>query len=380
VISIGTVEEGKRYRIWVSGGTDDQGRRVRVSERFNGRKVDAMKRARAIASDLDTGRYVARGPQTFGAFVAAWWPSKQAAIAPTTAQGYSQMLGAYVLPALEHRPLQKIAGADVSAVVGRLAASGHLAMADHVYVLLRLIFNAALRQGAIGKSPMIGVERPRVPRREVGVVSPADWQRVRAHLAERAPWAVRPFTLLLTSGVRRSELCALQWRDVDLDRAVLHVRRSYHVIAGQPVVKEPKSARSRRAIALDSHSVALLRDQRADADRIAAMFGRRVADTDPVFGNAQGRPWAPDSLTGLWRRSAVALGLPSRLHSLRHSSATLMLAAGVPVQLVSARLGHATAGFTLSVYAGVLPGAQADAAEKLAALLNGHAATPALIR
>ena len=372
-MSVSLVELGPRkWRVFVSAGTDNQGRRVRVSERFEGSKTDAQRRGRAIASDLDAGRHIARGPETFAVFIASWWPSKAAAIAPTTARTYRNMLDIHVLPAIGARPLQKITGAELSGIVGRLASKGQLATADHVYVFLRLVFNAALRQGAIGKSPLRGVERPRVPRREIAVLSPDEWQRIRAYLQEQAPWGVRPLSLLLTSGMRRSELCGLQWRDVDLEHGRVLVRRSYHVIAGQAIYKEPKSDRSRRAIALDSHTVELLRDQRAEAESIASMFGRKVKDTDPVFANAQGAPWAPDSLTGLWRRAASKLGLPVKLQGLRHSSATLMLAAGVPVHLVSQRLGHATAGFTLSVYAGFLPGAQAEAAERLGALLNGH--------
>lgn len=361
------------YRIVFDIGTDTTGQRRRTSEIFRGSESAAKRRGRHLLAKVEQGVYVARGPETFGAFIDAWWPAKSASVAPTTARGYRQMLDRYILPALATRPIQKITGSELSAIIGRLVKADHLPMADHTYVLLRVIFNAAMKQGAIGRSPLPGVERPRVERREMTVLSPADWQRMRDQLQESAPWTVRPMTILLTTGMRRSELCGLQWRDVELERAVLYVRRSYHVIDGRGIFKEPKSTRSRRAIALDVHSVKLLADQRADATRFAGMFGRKLAETAPVFANARGEPWSPDSLTAVWRRSAAAIGLPSHLHSLRHSSATLMLAAGVPIQLVSARLGHANAGFTLSVYAGFLPGAQAEAAEKLGALLNGHA-------
>ncbi|MBI2964665.1 MAG: site-specific integrase, partial [Chloroflexi bacterium] len=176
---------------------------------------------------------------------------------------------------------------------------------------------------------------------------------------------------------RRSEICGLQWSDVDFDRSLVYIRRSYHVVAGVEMYREPKSARSRRAIALDAYSLNILADQRADAERLAGMFGRPLAQNAPVFARANGRPLHPETITKAWVRVARALRLSVRLHDLRHSSATLMLAAGIPVQLVSQRLGHATAGFTLTQYAGVLPGAQVEAAEKLAALLNGHSKAPA---
>jgi integrase len=102
-----------------------------------------------------------------------------------------------------------------------------------------------------------------------------------------------------------------------------------------------------------------------------------VPDDAPVFARLDGTPWPPDSISGVWQRVARNLGLKVRLHDLRHPMATIMLSMGVPTHEVSARLGHATAGFTLTTCAHVLPGAQAEAAERLAALLNGKPALPA---
>ena len=100
------------------------------------------------------------------------------------------------------------------------------------------------------------------------------------------------------------------------------------------------------------------------------MFERTIAPNDPVFARGDGTPFPPDTFSGLWRRVREAVGVTVRLNDLRHSSATIMLAAGVPAHLVSSRLGHATAGFTLSTYAHALPGQQEAAAEALAAMLN----------
>lgn len=123
-------------------------------------------------------------------------------------------------------------------------------------------------------------------------------------------------------------------------------------------------------MALDGHTVGLLRDHLSEADRIASMLGKAVVPTDPLFASAGGTPFPPDTFSGLWRRVREAVGVTVRLNDLRHSSATIMLAAGVPAHLVSSRLGHATAGFTLSTYAHALPGQQEAAAEALAAMLN----------
>jgi integrase len=266
--------------------------------------------------------------------------------------------------------LQKITGGELSAVLGRIVVRDANTMADHVYVMMRILFNAAVKQGAIGSSPLSGVERPRVARREMTVLSPDDWQSVLEYLRNHSSWALAPLTVLITTGIRRSELCGLRWSDVDFERSLLLLQRSFHLISGQPVYSDLKTKRSRRAVALDSSTVELLKDHHEDLTRSMALFGRRVRKSDAVFGRPDGTPFPPDTYSGLWKRIRSALGITVRLHDLRHSSATMLLAAGVPVQLVSARLGHSTAGFTLSTYAHSLPGQQEAAAEALSEMLN----------
>ena len=362
------------HGVWLSAGTDpDTGKRVRIFERVPGTYRAAQTRLAAMRADVDSGRYVARRAETLSAFIESWWGAKRASIAPTTQRGYRRLIDTHILPAMGGKAIQRVSGADVSAMIGKLTAREKLRTAEQLYLVAGIIFNAAVKQGTIGRSPMAGVERPRPERRELHVLSADDWGRVREYLEKRESWTLRPLALLLTTGLRRSELCGLQWGDVDFARGLLYVRRSYHSLSTSfRGYRKPKTAGSKRAIALDGHTLDMLRAHRADAVRTAEMFGRPLPDSAPLFTiNADGGPISPDSLTGAWRRIAKALGLNVRLHDIRHSSATLLLAAGVPVQLVSQRLGHASAGFTLSVYAGVLPGAQHDAAEKLAALLDG---------
>jgi len=218
-------------------------------------------------------------------------------------------------------------------------------------------------------------------------LTPEQVRYVLDDLANRDSWAVVPILLLVTTGIRRSELCGLRFGDLDLERGLLRIQRTVHHLArGKMVTREPKTRRSRRTVALDSHTVAMLRVHRSECERAAELFGRRISERDPVFapadqyGKGEGaRPWRGDTYSRLWWRTARRLGIQARLHDLRHTSASLMLAAGVNVQAISARLGHGDVGFTLNTYSHRLPGADAEAAEKLAAILgNGpKAALPA---
>ena len=362
------------WRIFVSGGTDAMGRRVRVSEIVRGTRRDANRRLHEIAQAIRSGAYVPGHAQTMREFIHSWWPSKRSSIAPTTAVGYERLLNRYILPALGAKRLQRIASADVSALIGALVDQGRVGQADHVYTLCRLIFNAAIRGGTAGKNPVLGVDRPRSPHREMATVTLEQWGRVRQHFEGRESWALLPLTVLITSGLRRSEVLALQWRDLDFERGVLTVQRSFHVLPGGDArVERPKTRRSRRAVALDHHTTAALADHRRRGEHTARLLSRRFRETDFVFAREDGTPCRPDNLSQVWGRAAKKLGIKARLHDLRHTSASLMLASGANPKLISERLGHSSTAFTLDTYTHVLVSAQAEAAEKLGAMLgNGR--------
>ncbi|MDA1279820.1 MAG: site-specific integrase [Chloroflexi bacterium] len=202
-------------------------------------------------------------------------------------------------------------------------------------------------------------------------LTPEEWHRVASALKSQSSDALAMCTVLVTSGMRRSELAGLRWSDVDIDRQVLHIRRSYHVVRGEKIFKSPKTTRSSRDVALDESTTKFLRLQRNQAQTFADLADRPLSLSAPVFTPDGVRPYAPDSITHMWQRARTAVGLSDvRLQDLRHTTATLSIAAGVNIGAVADKLGHATPGFTLSVYRHAVPGEQQDAANKLAAYLN----------
>ena len=133
-----------------------------------------------------------------------------------------------------------------------------------------------------------------------------------------------------------------------------------------------KTPRSRRGIDLDPVTLAVLRSHRAHQLEQRLLMGAGYCDRDLVFSRPDGEPWNPDSVGRAFARAVARTDLKRiRLHDLRHTHATHLLAAGVNMKVVSERLGHATVGFTLDTYGHVLPGQQADAAAAVAALVDG---------
>jgi integrase len=166
----------------------------------------------------------------------------------------------------------------------------------------------------------------------------------------------------LGTGMRRGELLGLRWEDLDLDVPQLRVAASLTAADGRLRLKGTKTRRI-RTLHLDDDTAALL----------ARQPRRSPAPYPVVFTRPDGSPWRPEDVSDRWRRQWPVLELPFiRLHDLRHTHATLLLQAGVPITVVSERLGHSKVAMTLDVYAHVLPAANRAAAEVIGGLLGGQ--------
>ena len=175
--------------------------------------------------------------------------------------------------------------------------------------------------------------------------------------------------------MRRSELLGLQWKDIDMDNANLHVQRSLQRINGRGlVVSQTKTQKSRRAIALGTSTVDVLRGVRKKQLERRLSAGPVWNDQDFVFTQANGRPLHPDKVSNEFHRIVEGSKLPHlTLHGLRHAHATLMLAKGVHPKVVSERLGHSNVSITLDVYSHLLPGLQEAAAQAVDDTLSAGA-------
>ena len=248
-----------------------------------------------------------------------------------------------------------------------------VASVRRVHVVVRRSLSQAKRWGWVSENVAADASPGRVPRREITPPDP----EVTMRLIEQAEAEDPDFGVFLrlaaTTGARRGELCALRWRDVDLNEGTVTISRALVDCADGGYVEKDTKTHAARRIALDASMVKSLRAHKQRQAERALIGGVRIGGQTRVFSyEPDGSvPWRPDGVTARFVRLRDGLGFTGvRLHDLRHFVATRMLAAGVPVPTVSGRLGHANSSTTLNVYSHFLEASDREAAEALGRLLD----------
>jgi integrase len=190
--------------------------------------------------------------------------------------------------------------------------------------------------------------------------------------AKKTPYYTMFYTVLFT-GMRRSELLALRWSDVDLLMCQISVTQTlHHLRDGSIVYRQPKTAKGRRMIALSPSLALVLKGHKEKQSLERIMVGAKLKETDLVFGTPEGKPLLPDAISNAWVRIIKRAGLSHfRLQDARHTDASLLLKQGAHPKVVQERLGHATISTTLDLYSHIAPGLQEKAAAGFDELL-GH--------
>ena len=279
---------------------------------------------------------------------------------------YKALLGLYVCPALGERELHSLTSLDLQRVYHQMYEKGLSKRTVHyAYAILHAALEQAVGWRLMIANPASGLAIPQPVRGEMRVLNPDEAKRFLKH-AERTRYGVL-FALALTTGMRPSEYLALRWSDINFEEETVTVVRALEKGSGWKFAST-KRARSRRPVKLESWVLSRLRQLR--------LLEMGSPSIDPnaarqIFKSRAGRPINSDYLAREFKRLLGEAGLPQmRLYDLRHTAATLALAAGVPAKVVSEQLGHASSAFTLDVYSHVLPHMQAEAAVRVAALLG----------
>lgn len=352
-------------------GTDGDGKRKYHNKTIHGTKKDAQKYLNGVLRDRDMGTFKEPSKQTLNQYLDQWLSEvARQRLRERTYSDYTTLLKRYVRPVIGGRKLSQITALDIQKLYNDMSEAGLSPRTiRYTHAVLHSAFEQAVKWGMLPRNVTDLIELPQQKKQEMRCLSPAEARKF-LDATKGTRWEAL-FSLMLTTGLRPGEALGLKWSDIDFENSRLHVQRALVRIRNTEGwrLEEPKTARSRRVIPLPKN---VLQDLKAHRKRQLEekLKATEYADHGFVFAVSNGEPLSERNLLRDFKSILTKAGLPDiRLYDLRHTCATLLLAAGENPKIVSERLGHASVTLTLDTYSHVLPDMQKKATEKLEGML-----------
>jgi integrase len=354
ILDIPDPQTGKRRRKWHS---------------FKGNKRQAQIEAARLISAVQVGSYLEPNKITVAAFLTRWLDHIKSQVSPKSHERYSGIVNQNIIPAIGAILLTKLKAAQISAAYSEALISGRRddkegglspRTVGHMHRVLKQALGLAARWELLTRNPADAVDPPKVEWKPMQTYDLP--QTVEVIEAVRDTPMLIPTVLAVLCGLRRGEICALRWRNVDLIAGQISVVESLEQTKAGLRFKSPKSGKG-RTVALSATVVDELRSHRVKRAQELLRLGKGLSDDDLVIAHADGSVVQPIYISQHWARTIKATQLAHlRFHDLRHAHATHLLANGIHPKVASERLGHSKVGITLDLYSHVIPGMQEDAA------------------
>ncbi|HEX3459099.1 MAG TPA: tyrosine-type recombinase/integrase [Candidatus Baltobacteraceae bacterium] len=363
------------WSVWYEAARESgEPRKQKIKGGFRTRK-DAAAWFTKKAEELRQGIAPGDDRQTLEQYLRAWLEAITDSVSASALHAYRNHVETHIIPALGKVRLTELRPDHIEKAKARWASSklrrrkreaGAISSrtVHHVFSTLRTALYRAKRQRCIAVNPCELVDPPRVEQKEMKALDPAGTAKLIAACEQSVIGAA--IVTLVGTGLRRGELLALRWSDIELKNATLTVQRSIERADVASRFKDPKTRRSRRTISLPRFVADRLRRHRVQQAQWFWNNGLgRISPGTLVFERG-GEPWVPNTFGTFFMRALSDAGVPHvRLHDLRHSFASMALHAGVDLKTVSNALGHSTISTTADIYAHVTDSLMRDAADRI---------------
>jgi integrase len=381
-------KKGKSYEIRVFCGVASNGKRIeqyktwRPSPGMTPKQIEKeLEKQKVLFEEAIKTGIMPDSNIRFDKFIDRW--IEEYAKVKLAHKTYSRYLGliARIKQGLGHIKLKDLKPLHINAFLRNLEedgmnlkTGGKLApktVLEH-YRLIRKLLATAVKWQLLEQNVAIRADPPKVPYKESKYLN-KDQTLKMFELLENEPIKYKTMIILLVyTGIRRGELCGLEWKDIDFENRTMHIVRSSQYIGNATIItKEPKTKSSIRKISLSNTACILLRQYKAWQNQEKLKLGDRWTEHGRLFTQWDGNPISPDTITDWFGKFIKRSNLPHvTLHSLRHTNATLMIAEGTDVCTVSQRLGHSNTSTTLNIYAHALKSKDQEAAKMLDNLLG----------
>jgi integrase len=351
---------------------NDSGKRKQKWITVRGSHGDAEKKLTELLHQMDTGIYVNPGKATVSNFLDRWLQEyARPNLSPRGFERYAGIIRRHLIPCMGNIQLSRLKPEHLqNHYTAMLDAGLSAASVAYHHRVLHIALATAVKWGLVARNVADAAEPPRSRRPEMQTWDEYELNKF-LESARGSQYYALFYTALFT-GMRRSELLALRWQDIDFIYGQINVSRSLHQLKDNSFVfTATKSAKSRRTIALPPSAFLVLESYRKAKEIECSMLNTTLKDSGLVFCNLDGSPWRPNTVTRAWSTLAARAGVKViRLHDARHTHASLMLKQGIHPKIVQERLGHASISMTLDTYSHVAPGLQETAARSFDTILN----------
>jgi len=313
---------------------------------------------------------------TLGEFlIERWLPAREMAVRPSTFASYRGLVERHIVPGIGGVQIQQLTPDHLDRFYADLVAAEFAPKTvRNIHVLVHRALKDAVRKNLVARNVADAADPPklnRADRDEMKTWTPEELRTFFEGIADHRLAAA--YVLAATTGMRRGEVLGVRWRDIDIKARRLHVQQTVLSVEYKLTFGRPKTKRGERKIALDPETVRILSRHERSQREEKRLLGDGYHDLDLVFAREDGTPVHPDYFSQTFDRTVKRLKLPKiRLHDLRHTHATLGLAAGVDAKTMSDRLGHATSAFTQDIYMHAIPAKEEAAADQIADLVFGE--------
>jgi integrase len=351
---------GKRKQQWIS---------------VKGNKKEAEKRLAELLHLLDTGMFMKPAKTTFAEYIDRWLADYRTRLSPRGYERYAGIIKKHIIPCLGNISLTQLKPEHLQQHYTLWQKNGLSSRTvRYHHAVLHVALETAVKWGLLVRNPADAVDPPRARHNEMKTWGEYEINRF-VETAKNNRYYALFYTALFT-GMRRSELLGLRWSDIDFIMSQIYVRRGlHHLKDGSYIYTEPKSATSRRTIALSPSAILVLRDHYTKRKLECMGLGIKFTEDDLVFCTVDGAPIRPNTVTRAWTTLATKAGLKIiRLHDARHTHASVMLKQGIHPKVVQERLGHSSIQMTLDTYSHVAPGIQAAAANRFDEVITNKGA------
>lgn len=358
-------KKGVSWQIVIEGDRDPiTGKRVRHYHSVNGTKKEAQAEALKLLNQLNNGGITTVSAMKVKDWLIQWHGLYLPNIEDRTRESYLERINTRIIPAIGNIQLKALKSTVIQQWVNDISRELKPKSVRNVYNILNAALKKAVELKMIPSNPCVGVVLPKRQKFQGSTYTKKEIKQA-IKLAEGTDMHLI-LQLAFSLGLRRGELLALTWSDIDFKKAEITVDKSTYSIKGERKVKAPKTESGNRVLAIGGKLLSELKLSRADYLKRKFEFGSSFVDSDLVICQENGKAYHPDSFSNKWKRFIEKHGIRKiRFHDIRHTNATTLIAEGVDLKTIQSRLGHSDISTTMNIYTHVTAEMNENAAKKI---------------